>query len=81
MYLYRRMPGKVVRAGLIDDDGTEARTRSPMYMHVHRDLADRTERSLFKHCDYESDRESDGDTCTRGFTYSDEVVRSGGAIS
>jgi hypothetical protein len=53
----------------------------PMYMRVHRHLAHRTNGSLLKHCDYESDRESDGDTCTRGFTYSDEVVRSGGAIS
>jgi hypothetical protein len=46
----------------------EHESSSPMYMHVHRDLADRTDRSLLQHSDYESDRESDGDTCTRGIT-------------
>jgi hypothetical protein len=38
----------------------------PMYMRVHRHPADRTDRSLLKHSDYESDRESDEVVCSRG---------------
>jgi hypothetical protein len=63
------------------DSDRGGKSGSPIYMHVHRHLADRINRSLLEHSDYESDTGSAGDTCTQGFTYSDEVVCSGGAIS
>jgi hypothetical protein len=44
----------------VDSDRGSGKSGSLMYMRVHRHLAARTNGSLLKHSDYESDRESDG---------------------
>jgi hypothetical protein len=53
----------------------------PMYMRVHRHLANITDGRLLKHSDNASDRESNSDTCTRGLTESDGFFSCRRAIS